>query len=90
MRIRPTALAIAIALVALGAQAQTAPQPARPAQEGPFSVFVYEKLGATPSLQRPRWTRAAPQAQPRAAGEVEAPAAVRVSKSAAPAARRVE
>ncbi len=90
MRIRPTVLALGIALVTLGAQAQTAPQPARPAQEGPFSVFVYEKLGATPSLQRPRWTRAAPETQPRAGGAAEAPAAVQVSESPAPPARRVE
>lgn len=87
MRIRLTILALGIALATLSAQAQTAPQPARPAQEGPFSVFVYERLGATPSLQRPHWTRAA---QPRSRSAVESPAAAQMSKSAAAAARRVE
>lgn len=83
MRIRPTTLAIGIALAALSAQAQTSQPPARPAQEGPASVFVYEKLGATPSLQRPQALPAIRTAQPRAGGEGEVPAAMQVSKSPA-------
>ncbi len=88
MRVRPTVLALGIAFAALSAQAQTAPQPAHPAQEGPFSVFVYERLGATPALQRPPVARDVRAAQPRAGGEGEAQGAVQLSKTNAAATRR--
>lgn len=67
MRIRPTyfaahiaaSVAAAAAFVAFGAQAQSLPSYQRPADDSTFSVFVYDRLGATPSLQ-PKQTAAAP------------------------------
>ena len=67
MRIRPTWLALGFAFVALSAQAQTASRPARPADADAFSVFVYDRISATPSLRWPLAARAGGAAQPRAA-----------------------
>ncbi len=56
MRFLPTTTALAVALLSLNVYAQQADTPRRAVSTEPaFSVFVYEALGATPSVRMPKW-----------------------------------
>ncbi len=91
MRIRPNLIAAAIALFAVGAQAQALPTPARPATEPAASVFVYERLGATPSIdvQRLAQIRKLRMAQAARSAPANAPVAPAApARAADPAAAR--
>jgi hypothetical protein len=79
MRLSPTFLAIGVTLLALGAQAQTPAKIEHPSNENAFSVFVYDRLGATPSL------RMAPREAKPAQARVKADAPARESTKVAPA-----
>jgi len=92
MRFRPTFLALGLASLALSAQAQTPPKYERPANDNSFSVFVYEQLGATPSVRLPPMSRAEPaperarvKADAPAQGATKAAPAVHAGAPAAPA-----
>lgn len=94
MRLSPTFLAVGVTFLALGAQAQTAAKIEHPSNENTFSVFVYDRLGATPSLRmappdaKPAQNATAarkPIAVPQAGGEGETRTALQVTSIAAPA-----
>jgi len=57
MRVRPVYLVISLSLVALSAPSQALPRYERPAQDNTFSIFVYDRLGATPTIRTPRAAR---------------------------------
>lgn len=84
MRFLPTTTALAVALLSLNVYAQQPDVPRRAVSTEPaFSVFVYEALGATPSVRMPKWLHSkAAQTPDQATARA---AAATPSESAAPA-----
>jgi hypothetical protein len=81
-------LAAALMLAGSGVYAQPAPQ----GNEGPFSPFTYERLGATPSIRLHRAARPADatEAQAKAQAALKSPATVSAPEAARAAAARAE
>ena len=84
MRFLHTTTAIAVALLSLNVYAQQPDAPRRAVSTEPaFSVFVYEALGATPSVRMPQWLHSkAAQTPEKAMARAAATAPI---ESAAPA-----
>lgn len=74
MRIRPILIGAGLAILSLSAQAHGLPGYQRPASDTTFSVLVYDRIGATPSIDlkrivRVRQTGSAPKTQAEATRE---------------------
>jgi hypothetical protein len=81
-------LAAVLMLAGSGAYAQPAPQ----GNEGPFSPFTYERLGATPSIRLHRAAKPADgkETEARAQAALKSPATVGAPEAARAAAARAE
>ncbi len=92
MRFLPTTTALAVALLSLNVYAQQPDRPRRAVSTEPaFSVFVYETLGATPSVRMPNWLHSkAAQTSDQAATRTELKAPIESAAPAATSAPRVE
>lgn len=91
MRFLPTTTALAVAMLSLNVYAQQPDAPRRTVSTEPaFSVFVYEALGATPSVRMPLWlhTKSA-QTPDQATAQAAATAPIGSAASADASAQRV-
>lgn len=91
MRFLHTTIAFTVALLSLNVYAQQPDAPRRAVSTEPaFSIFVYEALGATPSVRMPEWlhSKAAPTAE-KAAVRAEATAPIESAARTEASAKRV-
>lgn len=91
MRFLHTTIAFTVALLSLNVYAQQPDAPRRAVSTEPaFSIFVYEALGATPSVRMPEWlhSKAAPTKE-KATVRAEATAPIESAARTEASAKRV-